>query len=332
MSLSIVIPVLDEVDRLESLLAGLARDCPGVEVVIADGGSRDGSVEIVARASGVGLVSSDRGRARQMNAGAALATGDVLLFLHADTRLAPGAAEAVRHALADASVAYGRFDVCFDRPGAAFRLIARLMNLRSRLTGMCTGDQAIFVRRSAFERLGGYPEIALMEDVELTRRLKRIGRLAALGLQVTTSARRWEQNGVARTIVLMWILRFLYRCGVGPDRLHRWYYGAPASTVATGRGGSAPVVPHGAPTRLAPPPPSTRPLHAAPQEHGRHRKQEHDEEGRPEPAIGVGAEPPDRALLNDEPDQHGAGPEQRSTSHGSPSSLRQGRSEAARPP
>ena len=332
MRLSIVVPVLDEADRLEALLAELARDCPGVEVVVADGGSRDGSVEIAARAPGVGLVSSDRGRARQMNAGALRATGEILLFLHADTRLPSGAAEAVQRALADPSVAYGRFDVRFDRPGAAFRLIARLMNVRSRLTGICTGDQAIFARRAAFERLGGYPAIALMEDVELTRRLKRIGRFAPLGLRVTTSARRWAQNGVARTIVLMWTLRFLYLCGVGPDRLHRWYYGVPAGGASSGRGGSAPVVLHSAPARLAPPAPSAGPFHAAPQEHGRHREQEHDDERHAEPAIGVGAEPADCALLNDEPHQHGAGPEQRSTSHGSPSSLRQGRSEARRPP
>jgi rSAM/selenodomain-associated transferase 2 len=331
-SLSIVVPVLDEADRLEALLAELARDCPGVEVVIADGGSRDGSVEIAARAPRVGLVSSARGRGRQMNAGAALATGEILLFLHADTRLPSGADAAVQRALVDPSVVYGRFDVRFDRPRGAFRLIARLMNLRSRLTGICTGDQAIFVRREAFERLGGYPEIALMEDVELTRRLKRVGRLAALGLQVTTSARRWEQNGVARTIVLMWTLRFLYLCGVGPDRLHRWYYGVPAGGASSGRGGSAPVVLHGAPARLAPPAPSAGPFHAAPQEHGRHREQEHHQEGRPEPAVGVSAEQANGALLNDEPHQHGAGPEKRSTSHGSPSSLRQGRSEARRPP
>jgi rSAM/selenodomain-associated transferase 2 len=330
--LSIVVPVLDEADHLETLLAGLARDCPGVEVVIADGGSRDGSVEIAARAPGVGLVRSARGRGRQMNAGATLATGEILLFLHADTRLSPGAAEAVQRALADPSVAYGRFDVRFDRPGATLRLIARLMNLRSRLTGICTGDQAIFVRRSALERLGGYPEIALMEDIELTRRLKRMGRFAPLGLRVTTSARRWERHGVARTIVLMWTLRFLYLCGVGPDRLHLWYYGMPAGGAPNGRGGSAPVVLHCATARLAPPAPSAGPLHTAPQEHGRDREQEHHQEGRPEPAVGVGAEQANGALLNDEPDQHGAGPEQRSTSHGPPSSLHQGRSEARRPP
>jgi rSAM/selenodomain-associated transferase 2 len=272
--LSIVVPVLDEADHLETLLAELARHCPGAEVVVADGGSRDGSVEIAARAPGVRLVSSGRGRARQMNAGAAAATGEVLLFLHADTRLPPGAAEAVRRALANPAVVYGRFNVGFDRPGAAFRLIAALMNLRSRLTGICTGDQAIFVGRAAFERLGGYPEIALMEDIELARRLKRVGRLAPVGLRVTTSARRWEQNGVARTVVLMWTLRLLYLCGVGPERLHLWYYGVPAGVAASARGGSAPVVLHGASARLTPPPPSARPLHAAAQEHGRHGEQE----------------------------------------------------------
>ena len=332
MRLSIVVPVLDEADRLGALLAELALSCPEAEVVVVDGGSRDGSAEIAARASGVRLVSSRRGRAGQMNAGAARAAGEILLFLHADTRLPPGAVEAVHRALADPSVVYGRFDVRFDRPGVAFRLIARLMNLRSRLSGISTGDQAIFVRRSAFERLGGYPEIALMEDIELTRRLKRIGRFAPLRLRVTTSARRWAQNGVARTVVLMWTLRFLYFCGVGPDRLHRWYYGVPAGGAASGSGGSAPVVPHGAPARLAPPPPSAHPLHAASQEHGRHREQEHDDEGRAEPAIDLGAEPARRALLNDESHQHDAGPEERSTSHGSRSSLRQGRSGARRPP
>ncbi len=332
MRLSIVVPVLDEADWLEALLAELARDCPGVEVVVADGGSRDGSVEIAARAPGVGLVSCDRGRAHQMNAGALRAAGEILLFLHADTRLPSGAAEAVQAALANPSVVYGRFDVRFDKSGAAFRMIARLMNLRSRLTGICTGDQAIFVRRSAFERLGGYPEIALMEDIELTRRLKRIGRFAPLRLQVATAARRWEENGVAWTIVHMWTLRALYFCGIGPGRLHRWYYGVPAGGAARGRVGSAPVVLHRAPARLTPPAPSAGPVHAASQEHGRDREQEHGHESRPEPAIGVGAEPADRALLNDEPHQHGARPEQRSTSHGSAASLRQGRSEARRPP
>jgi rSAM/selenodomain-associated transferase 2 len=224
-SLSVVVPVLDDARHLATLLSELAQDCPGVEVIVADGGSRDGSLAIAARSPTVRLLSSGRGRARQMNAGAAVATGADLLFLHADTRLPPGAAEAVRRALAEPGVAYGRFDVRFDTARPVFRLIAGLMNLRSRLTGICTGDQAIFVRRAAFEAVGGFPEIALMEDIALTRRLKRVGRAAALALRVTTSARKWEQEGVARTIVLMWTLRALYFCGVGPDRLHRWYYG-----------------------------------------------------------------------------------------------------------
>jgi rSAM/selenodomain-associated transferase 2 len=227
-TLSIVVPVLDEAGRLEALLAELVRSGPAVEVIVADGGSRDGSAEIAARAPGVRLVSSARGRARQMNAGAAVATGETLLFLHADTRLPPGAAGAVRDALEDSAVVYGRFDVSFDQPGPAYRLIASLMNVRSRVTGICTGDQAIFVRRAAFGRLGGYPEIALMEDIELTRRLKRVGRRVSLALRVTTSARRWERDGVARTVVLMWALRLLYLCGVDPARLSRWYYGAAA--------------------------------------------------------------------------------------------------------
>lgn len=331
MRLSIVVPVLDEARHLPALLAGLARGCPDVEVVVVDGGSGDGSVEIAARAPGVQLVSNNRGRARQMNAGAAAAAGEILLFLHADTRLPLGAAEAVLHALADPRVAYGRFDVRFDRPGAGFKLIARLMNLRSRLTGICTGDQAIFVRRAVFERLGGYPEIALMEDIELTRRLKRVGPLAPLGLCVTTSARRWERHGVVRTIVLMWTLRFLYLCGVGPDRLHRWYYGTPGGAASSRRRRSAPVVLQSASTGFAKSAPPAEPLDTARQEDRWHREQDGDQQGHPQPAIGVGAEPPDRGLLNDESDQHRAGPEQRSTSHAPPSSLREERSETARP-
>lgn len=225
MRLSIVIPVLDEARHVAILLPELVTACPGAEVVVVDGGSADGSPALAARIAGVRVVTSDRGRARQMNAGAAAASGDALLFLHADTRLPPGAAEAVLAALADPAVAYGRFDVRFDSRRPAFRLIAGLMNARSRLTGICTGDQAIFVRRATFAALRGYADIALMEDVELTRRLKRAGRLAALRLRVTTSGRKWEREGVARTVVLMWALRFLYAVGVRPDRLHRWYYG-----------------------------------------------------------------------------------------------------------
>jgi rSAM/selenodomain-associated transferase 2 len=160
-----------------------------------------------------------------MNAGARTARGDILLFLHADTVLPEGAGKAILAALADAGTVGGRFDVRLDSRRPLLALVGWLMNRRSRLTGICTGDQGIFVRRTVFEALGGYPDIPLMEDVELTRRLKRHGRLVALPLRVVTSARKWEREGVLRTIVLMWALRLLYALGVSPARLHRCYYG-----------------------------------------------------------------------------------------------------------
>ncbi len=232
--LSIVIPVWREARNLDALLAGLIADFGDDEIIVVDGGSDDGSGEVVRRFPRVTFLESPRGRARQMNAGARTAKGMILLFLHADTRLPPGARAAILDGLRDEAVVGGRFDVRFDNPGPAFRMIAVLMNRRSRLSGISTGDQAIFVRRSVFEALGGYAEIPLMEDVELTRRLKRAGRLAALRLRVTTAARKWEQEGVVRTILLMWALRFFYFCGVSPARLHRWYYGLarPAGSAA----------------------------------------------------------------------------------------------------
>jgi rSAM/selenodomain-associated transferase 2 len=149
----------------------------------------------------------------------------VLVFLHADTQLPDGALAAVDAALVDPRVVGGRFDVTFDSRRPIMRAIAHLMNLRSRLSGIATGDQTIFVRRAVFEALGGFPDIPLMEDVELSRRLKRRGRLASLRLRVTTSARKWQREGAVRTVLLMWTLRLLYFAGVSPRRLHRWYYG-----------------------------------------------------------------------------------------------------------
>jgi rSAM/selenodomain-associated transferase 2 len=163
-----------------------------------------------------------------MNAGAARSRGDTLLFLHADTRLPPGATRAIADALADPAVVGGRFDVRFDPDRPALRVIAAFMNGRSRLSGISTGDQALFVRRTTFEALGGFADIALMEDIELSRRLRRAGRLACLRQRVTTSSRKWATEGVARTVLLMWALRLAYWSGVAPERLHRWYYGRPA--------------------------------------------------------------------------------------------------------
>ncbi|HSL50374.1 MAG TPA: TIGR04283 family arsenosugar biosynthesis glycosyltransferase [Candidatus Deferrimicrobiaceae bacterium] len=224
MRLTIVVPALDEADNLARLLPDLAGACPGAEIVVVDGGSRDGTAEVVARQPDVRLLASARGRARQMNHGAGAAGGDALLFLHADTRLPGGAAAAIERALAEPGVVGGRFDVRFDSPRRVLRMVAWFMNVRSRLSGICTGDQAIFVRRADFEAAGGYPDIPLMEDIELSRRLKRRGRLRALRLRVTTSARKWEREGPLRTIGLMWALRFLHFCGVAPARLHHWYY------------------------------------------------------------------------------------------------------------
>jgi rSAM/selenodomain-associated transferase 2 len=215
--LSIVIPALDEAANLARLLPDLTRAAPDAEVLVVDAVSRDGTADVVARNPG----------ARQMNAGAAAAAGDALLFLHADTRLPDGAVGAIASALAQPGVIAGRFDVHFDSARPVLGMVAWFMNLRSRLSGICTGDQAIFVRRADFDAVGGYPDIPLMEDIELSRRLKRRGRVCALRLRVTTSARKWEREGPLPTIVLMWTLRFLHFCGVAPARLHRWYYGAP---------------------------------------------------------------------------------------------------------
>ena len=223
--ISIVIPALDEAPNLERLLPDLRARFAAAEIVLVDGGSADATAATAARFPEVRLLVSPRGRARQMNAGARQARGDVLLFLHADTRLPDGALAAVDAAVRDPGVVAGRFDIRFDNARPVFRMIAWFMNQRSRWSGISTGDQAIFVCREAFETLGGYPDMPLMEDVELCRRLKRRGRIAALRLRVTTSARKWEREGATRTILLMWLLRFLYLAGVAPARLHRWYYG-----------------------------------------------------------------------------------------------------------
>ena len=225
MRLSVVIPALDEAPNLARLLPDLAHACPGAEVIVVDGGSRDATAAVVTGFAGVRLVEGTRGRARQMNAGAREARGDVLLFLHADTSLPAGAAAAIAQAVATPGVVGGRFDVRFDSRRRVLGVVAWFMNARSRASSICTGDQAIFVRHADFEAVGGYPDIPLMEDIELCRRLKSRGRLAALRDRVTTSARKWEREGPLRTIGLMWVLRLLHFCGVAPARLHRWYYG-----------------------------------------------------------------------------------------------------------
>lgn len=221
MQLSVIVPALDEEKNLAATLAS-AR-APGVcEVVVVDGGSSDATWAVAERLADR-TIEARRGRAAQMNAGARVARGDVLLFLHADTHLPAGFEQSVMRGLSDPGVVGGRFDVRFFPTSPLLDLTARLMNLRSRLTGISTGDQAMFVRREVFEALGGFPDIALMEDIAFSRRLKRAGRLACLRSRVTTSSRRWRRRGTIRTVLLMWLLRALYFAGVSPDRLGRLY-------------------------------------------------------------------------------------------------------------
>jgi len=223
MKLSVVIPVLNEAARLPETLAQQAgMRARGVEVIDVDGGSHDDSVAI-ARTAGVETLCAEPGRARQMNAGAARATGDALLFLHADTTLPPRADAIVREALAGSRHAWGRFDVIIEGRPWMLRVVAAMMNLRSRLTGIATGDQAMFMTRAAFDAVGGFPDQPLMEDIELSRRLLNLSAPACVHHKVCASGRRWEARGVWHTITLMWRLRWAYWRGTPPDELARAY-------------------------------------------------------------------------------------------------------------
>lgn len=217
---SVVIPVLNEAERLPMLLDEL-QGIGTKEVIVVDGGSEDGSADLAEGRAKV--VRSGPGRARQMNAGAAVATGDVLLFLHADTFLPEGALELIDKGMADPSVVGGRFRIELDNPLFIYRMIGRMINLREAIFGGFTGDQAIFVKRDVFEALGGYRDLPLMEDLDLARRLKRAGKTVRLRAKVVTSARRWEKEGIAKTIVLMWFLRLAYLFGIDVRRLARLY-------------------------------------------------------------------------------------------------------------
>ena len=238
-TLSIVIPLLNEADNLPKLMGHLAHLNPApYQVILVDGGSTDNSVALAkelieslidsspsvisVQVIDWQIIESAAGRALQMNAGAELAMGDVLLCLHADTQLP-------NHAIADITsavrqAAWGRFDVRLDSSAWMLKVVSQMINWRSRLSGIATGDQAIFIKKPLFEQLGGYPQQPLMEDIELCKRLKAIGKPACLRSKVITSARRWQQYGTWRTIGLMWHLRFDYWRGVSADNIKQRYY------------------------------------------------------------------------------------------------------------
>jgi len=225
-TISVIIPALNEEKTIRQTLSCLPT-AEILEAIIVDGGSTDQTISIAeafcAEASNARIITAPVGRARQMNEGAKAGRGDILLFLHADTRLPTKAILMIEAALTDPAVVGGRFDVTFDSSSVWGTMISTFMNRRSRLSGIATGDQALFVRRRIFEQLGGFADIPLMEDIEFSRRLKRTGQMAALHQTVTTSFRRWEQQGPLRTILSMWVLRFMYWAGVNPTHLSRWY-------------------------------------------------------------------------------------------------------------
>ena len=231
-AVTVIVPVLNEAADINERLPVLI-DAGFEEVIVVDGGSDDGTVAQVqtladarARASRpacrVVLLQGARGRALQMNRGADAATGEVLLFLHVDTRPSPGAAERIREAVRQ-GCEWGRFDVRLDGRQFAFRIIERAMNWRSALTGIATGDQALFVRRDVFEMLRGFAPIPLMEDIELSRRLRMLAWPARIRVPVVSATRRWQRGGIARTVLRMWGLRLLYWFGVSPAQLLRFY-------------------------------------------------------------------------------------------------------------
>jgi rSAM/selenodomain-associated transferase 2 len=222
---SFIIPVLNEADAINPLIVHL-QSLPGAgesEVIVVDG-SPDGDTVRAIKDGGIRCLVSESGRARQMNRGAADAAGTCLIFLHADTRLPSSALKLIEEAMADKEIDGGAFDLRIDSEKASLRLISRVASFRSRLTRIPYGDQAIYIRKDVFNRIGQYPPVPLMEDVALMRNIKKAGgRIHIIPECATTSARRWETEGIVFTTLRNWILISAYLMGVAPDRLQRFY-------------------------------------------------------------------------------------------------------------
>ena len=229
LAVSVIVPVLDEADRIEAGLHRLRRDFPDCELLVVDGGSTDGSAELARPLARV--IAAPPGRGRQLDTGAQAATGDVLWFQHGDTAVEAAAYGQLLAALGDPRVIGGGLTLAFDRSSPGLALLAWTSNLRARRLGWVFGDQAMFVRRSAFEAAGGFGELALMEDLELSRRLRRCGRLVVLPATSTASTRRFDAHGTWRMVVFMQYLKVLHACGVDPDELCRRYAAGPASML-----------------------------------------------------------------------------------------------------
>lgn len=219
--ISIVIPVLNEAIAIRAVLAQVL-DTPNVEVIVVDGGSEDDTVAI-AQTMGVKVIATTVGRARQMNAGAAVATGDILLFLHADTQLPPNFDRFIRQALQKPGTVAGAFELRIDAQLTGVKLIEKMVNWRSHFLSMPYGDQAIFLKRPVFAELGGFPDLPIMEDFELVRRLKRLGQIAIISAPVLTSGRRWQKLGIVKTTLINQLIIAGYFLGVPPADLVRWY-------------------------------------------------------------------------------------------------------------
>lgn len=221
-ALSVIVPMLNEQASIAATLSALRAGAPDAEIIVVDGGSDDGSPS-AARALCHTLLEAPRGRANQLNAGAAKSSGEVLAFVHADTIVPFTFAADIASAMLNPAVAGGRFDLKLDDAALPYRLIGWMISVRSRLSRTGTGDQAIFVRREVFERLGGFPDLEICEDLDFARRLKRAGAFTCLRSRVVTSARRWQRAGLLSTVLRMWTIRLLYLAGVSPSRLRRWY-------------------------------------------------------------------------------------------------------------